>query len=103
MKKRFIKPIKFLKKYEGKVINIEIYKLNSEFSYKITLLYDNDYTVIYSNVTFNSFGCYLTFCLFKENDKIAGCFLDDRSKLCINRDKDPDAVELCIDSGVPLL
>ena len=106
MKKRFLKPIKFLKKYERKTIDFTVYYieyLKSKSKYKIVLSCDNDYTIIYSNTTSTDFGSYLTFCLFNEEDKIVGCYFDNQNTLYINRDKSQSVIEMLMDSGVPLL
>lgn len=106
MKKRFLKPIKFIKKYEGKAINFTVYfnkHLNYKRNFKMVLSCDDDYTTIYSNATADSFRTYLTFCLFAEENKIVGCYLDSKNVLCINRSKREDIIIDLLLGGTPLL
>ena len=104
MKKIFLKPIKFIKKFEDRVIDITLnVGLDTKSPYEVALSCDNNYTVIYYKDLPN-INCYKTLCFFKENNKIVCCYVNMSTRLRINRDIVGNIdYNILIENGVPLL
>lgn len=110
MKKRFLKPIRFINKYKDKEVKIEVIKAENfryNTKYIIILYCGNDYTKIFAN--YACIGCdglyidYSTFCLYRKNNKIVSCYVNPSNQLRTYETICLETVTKLIGIGVPLL